>query len=137
MKILRFMPFILLAACGNTAQPPAVTQTPTEVIVPAETLPVAEKPVLPPPDPARLTGLNPREVQALIGEPSLVRRDANVQAMLFEKGDCVFEIIFYEPSENDHFAATETNARTHRGSDIDRALCLVQILPNGQWLDQQ
>tara|TARA_R110002096_G_scaffold9468_2_gene37374 strand:- start:654 stop:1067 length:414 start_codon:yes stop_codon:yes gene_type:complete len=137
MKIIRLIPFILLAACGNTAQPPAGTQAPTKVIVPEEAQTIAEKPVLPPPDPARLVGLNPREVQALIGEPSLVRRDANVQAMLFESGDCVFEVIFYEPTENDHFAATETNARTYRGTDIERAICLVQILPNGQWLDQQ
>lgn len=138
MRLIRFAPFILLAACGGT-QEPAATQTPAEVVAPAEeAAPLVEQPAPPePPNPARLTGLNPKEVQALIGEPSLVRRDANVQVMLFENHDCVFEVIFYEPSENEHFEAKETNARTRRGTDIDRTECLVKVLPNGLWLDQQ
>lgn len=136
MKTARLLPFVFLAACGGTAQEPAITQVPAEVAPPVETPAISEPPA-PPPDPTRLSGLNPREVQELIGEPSLVRRDANVQAMLFENHDCVFEVIFYEPTEDDHFEAKETNARTRRGTDVDQTECLIKVLPNGQWLDRQ
>ncbi len=137
MRLFKLAPLALLAACGGTTTEPAVTQVPAETIEPEIAPTEVEQPAPPPPSAERLQGLNPGEVQALIGAPSLVRRDANVQAMLFENSECVFEVIFYEPSEDDHFAVTETNARTLQGTDVDRSECLQKILPNSQWLDQQ
>jgi len=142
MRFLRLTPVLLLAACmGAGAPAPIPTTTPepeaeAPAIAPVETALVAsEAPALPMPEPARLSGLNPREVQALMGEPSLVRRDANVQIMLFETQACVFEIVFYEPNLDAHFHADHLNARSPGGTDIDLQACLVEVLPNGQWLD--
>ncbi len=87
------------------------------------------------PDANMLIGQTPRIVQNAIGEPSLVRRDGNVQIILYKKPECVFEVIFYEPSENDHFTATDINARTADGKDTDIDLCLNNILPAGSTLD--
>ena len=120
---------------GAENKAPSVTQaviaaTPTPVLA-AE--PVVEEKILPP-DPTRLVGLNPAEVQSLMGAPSLVRRDANVQMMLFENGDCVFEVVFYEPSPDEYFTATTINARTTSGTDIDQTACLTDILPDGLWI---
>ncbi|MEX0300621.1 MAG: hypothetical protein AB3N28_16220 [Kordiimonas sp.] len=137
MKLIKLAPLALLAACGGTTTEPSATQTPVETVVPEPVPAEIAQPAPPPPNAERLRGLNPREVQALMGEPSLGRRDANVQAMLFETNACVFEVIFYEPSDDQHFEATETNARTRRGSDVDRTECLMKILPNSRWLDQQ
>lgn len=136
----------LLAACMGTAAPePQQTSNaplpPPETAAspaPVEAAPVVEEttaPPPPPPEPARLTGLTPAEVQAIMGEPSFVRRDENVQTMLYENADCVFEIIFVEPTSDHHFQAQDMNARTKAGNGTDLAACLTAQLPNGTWLD--
>ena len=117
---------------------PAKTQTAVPVtnlpiLAPVDTPPVEEMAL--PPDPTRLTGLNPAEIQALLGAPTLVRRDANVQMMLFENGNCVFEVVFLEPTPSEHFKAAATNARTTNGTDMNQSKCLADLLPMGQWLD--
>jgi len=124
----------------GTAEPiPVTTSAPTpDAVTPVAQTPtpaIEETPVLVPPEPDRLMGLNPKQVQALMGEPSLVRRDASVQIMLFETPSCVFEIVFYEPNPDAHFLTDQLNARSRSGTDIDLQACLVSLLPNGQWLD--
>jgi len=141
MRLLRILPLLLVAACAAPMQQqpatvqPATEQTPVEP-VPAVTAP-AHKPSPPPaaPKPERLSGLNPKQVQALVGEPSLVRRDGTVQIMLFETANCVLEIVFYEANPDAHFIANHLNARNRSGADTDLQACLVNLLPNGQWLD--
>jgi len=142
MRFLRLAPVLLLAACMGAEAPAPAPATISEpeaeapAAAPIETAPVVlETPALPMPEPMRLPGLNPKEVQALMGEPSFVRRDANVQIMLFETHACVFEIIFYEPNPDAHFHADHLNARSPGGADIDLQTCLIEVLPNGQWLD--
>ncbi len=139
------MPFFLLSACmGINASPdtsaapqPGPVDTPTvtqDSIKPPG--PSPQKLVsLPPVKPSRLKGLNPKQVQALVGPPSLVRRDGPVQVMLFETKSCVFEVIFFEPQAGAYFRAQQVQARTLRGHDTDAAACLARVLPNGQWLD--
>lgn len=134
MQLIRLTPLVLLSACMAGETPP-----PEPVQVSLEPEPIVTEEVAPPPpppDPARLDGLNPAEVQGLLGEPTLVRRDNNVQIMLFENGDCVFEVIFYEPTTEDHFHARAMNARSRSGLDVDLGECLMKVLPDGKWLDQ-
>ena len=135
--------FLLLAACasGGTVVPeatpvstePVISQVPEEARV--ETPPVVEEPVRQLPQVAALDGLNPKQVQSMLGEPSFVRRDANVQVMLFETKACVFEIIFFEPALGEHFVAAKINARTRKGAQTDVQQCLGHIVPGGAWLD--
>lgn len=142
MRIVKLTPLLFLAACMGGGEPAPVIEAPIQTPEPApqvaavETAPVVEEaPALPKPEPDRLAGLNPKQVQALMGEPSLVRRDNNVQVMLFETSACVFEIVFYEPDPDSHFHADRMNARTRSGTDMDLQTCLVDVLPGGQWLD--
>lgn len=125
---------LLLSACMGTA-----TQPPQPVATPApepETAPVeAETPPPPPPAPERLDGLTPVEVLALLGEPGLVRRDGKVQVMLFETETCVLELVFVEPTPDQHFQVRHRAARNRQGDDMDQTACLGDILPAGAWPD--
>ena len=141
---LKLAPLFLLAGCMGASSAPAPSTPSPEVAAPeiaaiqtgAETpLPIAEPPPPPAPEPNRLSGLNPKQVQALMGPPSLVRRDGAVQVMLFETSACVFEIIFYEPTPDTHFRAEQINARSRTGTDTNVQTCLIGVLPSGQWLD--
>jgi len=141
MRYIKLMPLLLLGACmGADTVPTEIVTTPepeTAPVIAATKSPVIieEAPPPPVPEPSRLSGLNPKEVQALVGDPSLVRRDQNVQIMLFENRNCVFEIIFYEPDLNAYFRADHINARDRNGADMDLQSCLISILPGGRWLD--
>ncbi len=123
---------VALSACGPTPEPEV--QVPAPV---AEEAPIAEAPVAKPEPPKveRLMGLNPREVQALMGEPGLVRRDNDVQVMLFEGPSCVLEVVFYEPDPGEYFQAKYMAARTRTGVETDTDSCLALLLPEGNWPD--
>lgn len=125
----------LLAACTTAPEP--VIQAPAP-----EPAPVVEPVVTEPPEPeplvvelSRLQGTTPAEVIAYMGEPTLLRQDDNVQTMIFETGQCVVEVIFYEPADGDHFKADWLNARMHDGRSADVETCtrewLEQNLPDG------
>jgi len=124
----------LLSACmGTTTEPPqpVATPAPAQETAPAE----VEVPPPPPPSPERLDGLTPVEVLALLGEPGLVRRDGKVQVMLFETEACVLELVFVEPTPDQHFQVTHRAARDRQGDDMDQTACLGDILPSGAWPD--
>ena len=140
MRTLGLLSLLLLAACASPGSNPPPANQPAEKVptapAPVEILPVQkEAPPLALPEPGRLSGLNPKQIQALVGEPSLVRRDGHVQVMLFENAACVLEIIFYEANPDAHFIANRLNARNRAGVETNLQACLVNLLPNGQWLD--
>ena len=125
----------ILAACTTTPEP--IVQAP-----PPEPTSVAEPIVTAPPEPEpltvdlnRLRGTTPAEVVAYMGEPTLLRQDDNVQTMIFETGQCVVEVIFYEPADGSHFKADWLNARLRDGRSIGVEACtrewLEQNLPDG------
>jgi len=126
-----------LGACMNTTAP---APNPPKASVVQEDVQLAaqpETPILPKPkaEHTSLMGLNPRSVQAMVGEPTLVRRDENVQAMLYETPACVLEIIFYEPDPQASFEVRHISARQRNGDDIDMHKCLEAVLPDGYWLE--
>ena len=124
---------ILLSACmGGTEEPPQIQ---TSAIEEAEPTIVQPEPEIILPDAQILQGHTPKDIQTALGEPTLVRRDGNVQVMLFERTACVLEVIFYEKSADDYFRATDINARSVRGETFEADNCLAIILGSGVSLD--
>ena len=120
---------VLLAACAQTVPPPE--PAPVAATLPA---PAPEPPAPPPPpkpDPLDLLGLTPAQVQQAVDEPSLVRREDHAQVMQFQARRCVFDVVFYEPSEGEHFRAHHIEARDRKGEAVDPQSCLAALLPDG------
>jgi len=87
---------------------------------------VTEESMTPPFDPDRLLGLKPRDVEGVIGEPGLVRKDGPVMVMLFEGSDCVLDVVFRENGAG--HAASSLAARTPHGMDTEVGACLAYLL---------
>lgn len=131
MRILIVLFALTVVAC--TAE-----RTPAPVVsVPAENPPLQAHNKMPEPatTPAEdtapeaqsLLGKSPAAIQAMIGAPSLVRRDDSVQTMLFEITTCVLEIVYREPATAAHFQAEHIAARNTRGHDLDATECLAAV----------
>lgn len=128
----------LLAAC-TTAPAPEPAQpdpAPEPLLV---TVPDQNEMPEPAPEPeveplivnlARLQDQTPADVIDYMGAPTLVRRDENVQVMIFETPRCVVEVVFYEPDNGDHFRSEWLNARLRNGQDTDVEAC------TREWLEQ-
>ena len=101
---------------------PAVLDTPPDTDLSTTTRP--------PPNPDTLLGLEPRDVQAILGPVSLKRWEGDGQVMQFSNEQCVLDIYFYEASPGGAFQATYLSARTTNGAGTDTALCLGSLLPN-------
>ncbi|GHF14907.1 hypothetical protein GCM10017044_06290 [Kordiimonas sediminis] len=128
-----------LAACStDTPAPTVVAEAPPEVaketentvdgpiIAKVETGQVFEQaaPLMDLADPGELQGKTPAQVQTIMGEPDLVRRDGSMQVMLFETNQCVLDVVFYESSVGEHFRASAISARSRDGKDVDAVQCL-------------
>lgn len=110
-------------AASQPANPSGVETTPNQT-------PELVSSTTPAADPDSLLGLEPREIQALLGPVSLKRWEGEGQVMQFTNGQCVMDIYFYESEPGGAFQATYLSARTKTGADVDTASCLVSLLPN-------
>lgn len=131
-KIFALILAVLVAAC-SAAPAPVFTSAPTPppvetTVTPTLSEPAETVPTLLPVDLGRIEGATPADVQNYLGAPSLVRRDGPVQAMIFETSSCVFEVIFYEPSNGDHFRAEHIDARSRSGNPADVEACVRTLL---------
>ncbi|WP_374762999.1 hypothetical protein [Yunchengibacter salinarum] len=126
---------LVLAACGGNlpfgdnapekAPPPAeATETAKADIAPTAEVPKAPRRI----SPQLLHGLTPAEAVGAFGQPDLTRRDDTVQIMLFDHGQCVLELVFYEPEPGAHFRARRLTARDSRGRPYDTGRCIRQSL---------
>ena len=79
-------------------------------------------------DPGALEGLTPRELQDILGGPSLVRRDGSMQILQYGGTACVLDVVFYEASENAHFRAAAIAARDLSGANTEAGACLYGIV---------
>lgn len=127
------LPLLLAACMGAEEAPPAPAIPPA----PAEETPPVVVESVPEPEPApapivvdfaRIDGQTPADVLAYIGAPTLVRRDENVQVMIFENSVCVFEVVFYEPNDGDYFRARHYGARNKSGQNVDTEACARSLL---------
>jgi len=114
-------------AVTNVEQPEALSE---EVITPAGEIAVEPVPEsLPSHTPGDLIGLEPKEIQGLLGPVSLKRWEGEAQVMQFKGDQCVMDIYFYEAAPGGAFEATYLSARTLNGADVDTASCLTSLLP--------
>lgn len=102
---------------------PVIPETETEVAAP-ETQVLGARDLL---------GLDPAEVQNLLGPVSLKRWEGEVQVMQFSGELCIVDIYFYETAPGEAFEATYLNARNNSGEEISKDLCLTSLLPGGVW----
>lgn len=121
---------VMLAACGAPGPQPAETPQPT----PKPETGLTEKPAALPeslPDAGRLLGLEPRQIQDVLGTPSLVRREDAAQVMQFKNGNCVLDIIFYEETPGGAFLSQHLSSRALDGAPVAPRECLAALLPFG------
>lgn len=88
------------------------------------TFAAAEEAAPPPP----LLGLEPKEVQALLGEVSLKRWEGAAQMMQFTGGGCILDVYFYEEAPNGAFRATFLAARRANGEAMEAEACESELL---------
>ncbi len=79
-------------------------------------------------DPSRLLDRTPSDIQALLGDPSLVRRDDKVQTMLFERAACVFDLTFVAKDVGSGFYLHHLASRDRLGASVDDLDCLMAVL---------
>lgn len=125
----------LTAACQTAAPVPAPEPEPEVAPVVEEAPPAPEPPPPPPPEPEAgdLLKLEPKTVQALLGAPTLVRRDGHVQLMQFSAENCRLDVVFYEDVTGAPFEASHVEARDLAGASIDTDACLSEILGGEDW----
>ncbi len=80
-----------------------------------------------------LLGMEPAEVQNLLGPVSLKRWEGDIQVMQFRNDHCVIDVYFYETAPGEAFEASYLAARTSSGAEIGSDICLASILPGGVW----
>lgn len=142
---------LALAACGTDHKPPVASSAdlPAPVLAasPAEpaatpvqtanvaTSDIAEPDGVPPgpsfesaepADPGEVMGLARGEVEALLGEPGLVRRDAPAEVWQYQSGGCVLDVFLYEASAD--YEVVYLEARTGKALVAATANCLGAVL---------
>jgi len=75
-----------------------------------------------------LLGLEPKDVQAILGEVSLKRWEGAAQMMQFTGEACILDVYFYEEAPGQAFRATFLAARRASGEGMEAGLCLRALL---------
>lgn len=145
--VLSLLSLLALGACttpGEPAQPatqpeaiqpeptPAPVVTEVETAEPEDAIPETPKVLS-----TDIIGLEPVEVQNLLGPVSLKRWEGDAQVMQFTNEHCVIDIYFYETAPGEAFEATYLNARSSTGSEVGSDICLASLLPGGVWAGDQ
>ncbi|UTW55570.1 hypothetical protein [Kordiimonas sp. SCSIO 12610] len=137
---------LILSACSNTAtnvnpsaaNTSAASNTADNAQTNAEDTPIINNVVTQPiieessalPDINTLAGLNPREIENLMGIPDLKREDGNIQVFLYESSTCVLEVILRENSDG-NLKSESLKTRDRQGNPADKTSCLTSLLPDG------
>lgn len=79
-----------------------------------------------PADPDEVMGLGRNAVQALLGKPGLVRREAPAEVWQYQSGGCVLDVFLYEASPD--FQVVYLEARTGQAINTATATCLGAVL---------
>ncbi|WP_299624490.1 hypothetical protein [Pelagibius sp.] len=110
-----------------SAAPDAATPAPA----PAPQI-VARPPAAAPPepviddDPKQLMGLDRGAVTALLGQPSLVRREKPAEIWQYVTADCVFDVVLYE--RGPQYRVTYLEARDAAADRLELRPCLNGLL---------
>ena len=136
MKVLRSSGALLLAglalsACQTGRNEPPVATAPQATVAaepapaPASTSRVAALPPIDD-DPAQLMGLDRSGVNALLGDPDLIRRDAPAEIWQYVSGSCVFDVVLYARGES--YAVSYLEARDNDAAVQAPRPCLNSLL---------
>ena len=127
---------VLLGACQAPPKPaviPPVTETPGAVpdAVPEAAQPDPATAALPPEpvindDPQQLMGLDPSALNALLGEPELIRRETPAEIWQYRNEGCVFDVFLYDTSSGRE--VTYIEARDDAAQQIETRACLNGLL---------
>jgi hypothetical protein len=79
-----------------------------------------------PADPDEVMGLGRNAVQALLGKPGLVRREAPAEVWQYQSRGCVLDVFLYEASAD--FQVVYLEARTGQALSAATATCLGAVL---------
>lgn len=79
-----------------------------------------------PADPGAVMGLGRTEVEALLGEPGLVRREAPAEVWQYQSRGCVLDVFLYEASAD--FQVVYLEARNGQAITATTATCLGAVL---------
>lgn len=79
-----------------------------------------------PADPDEVMGLGRKAVQAMLGAPGLVRREAPAEVWQYQSGGCVLDVFLYEASSD--FQVVYLEARTGQALNVATASCLGAVL---------
>lgn len=135
-QALLFFPVILLAACAQRPQAPALVETPAaaaDVQKPIEVVHPVPQSAMPPAtvkisEPSRLKGLTPLEVKEVLGQPGFLRRDAPAEIWQYRGRGCTLDLFIYDLGTGqkvDHWAVRSPA----RVNDAD---CFQQLVSQGQ-----
>ncbi|HXV73560.1 MAG TPA: hypothetical protein VD713_02405 [Sphingomonadales bacterium] len=75
-----------------------------------------------------LLGLEPKEVQALLGEVSFKRWEGAAQMMQFTGDACILDVYFYEEAPGAAFRAAHLAARNSSGETVEAEACFRALL---------
>ena len=129
----------VLAACGGPPLPPpappavAVPEPAPQVAVPAPLPPPViprfdTGPDAPPPNPRGLIGVEDRAVQALLGDPTVRRREVAAQLWVYRGGPCVLQLFFYAEGSPERYFARHVEMRPAARSTISPEQCFLRLL---------
>lgn len=99
---------LLLAACATTA-PPATPATPPSAAL------------------ALVMGKPAEAALALLGAPTLDRREGNARQLQFARGPCILDLYFVPPAGGGVPLASHADARTADGTTLAPSDCLAQL----------
>ncbi len=100
------------------ASGPAIANLPPEPPAPPE--PVVDD------DPQQLYGVDPVALDALLGQPSLIRNEAPAQIWQYRSRTCVFDVFLYEEPGGPRVSYLE--ARDDAAQRIEPRACLNELL---------
>lgn len=123
----------VLTACGTAPAPAPVAPAPAPAVEETLNASTAPAPEIIEPQPlvvdlSNIENATPADVISYMGAPTLVRRDENVQVMIFEAERCVVEVVFYEPDNGEHFRSEWVTARLKSGQEAETIACARQWL---------
>lgn len=121
---------LALSACQTDRRaPPALTPAAAEAApTQAVSTPTPQVAALPPvgDDPDKLLGLDRESLSALLGTPSLIRREAPAEIWQYLAGGCVFDVVLYQRGAD--YAVSYLEARDATAAALPARTCLNQLL---------
>jgi hypothetical protein len=83
---------------------------------------------LPQEAPTYLTGMEPNQVLAKLGKPSLDRRDGRLRMLQFTGRTCILDVVFWRAPVNPAPGALHVEARSLKGDRTETNACLQKQL---------